>query len=260
MSRLKASEQRAQDEAAGAVVDFALLDRGADAAAGGELLVELRGESQATLEHLGRDGRMHVFGQLARLVDLERFVARAEHAAVHVAGLDSRLADPHERRQVEARIPAVAGDDRAPRRIGDRRLDRIAGADELDRAEMVLLVADHRADERDLVEDLGRLRPMLADLDSRHVRVDRLRRALILRARLGIERVVLARPAVHPQQDHPLAALLQLLGASQQHVAPGKRDRPANRAASDFKKPRRLVTPSPVVVAEMNVRSMESRL
>src|SRR5262245_35307772 len=60
--------------------------------------------------------------------------------------------------------------------------------------------------------------------------MNRLRRPLILRPRLGIERVVLARPPIHPQQNHPLAALLHLLRSRQQHVPPGERDRPTRPA------------------------------
>src|SRR5262249_10429125 len=90
---IEGAQERAEDEAAGAIVDFALLGGSTAGATGGELLVELRGKREAALQDFGRNGGMHVFGQFARLVDFERFIARAENAAVYVTGFDARFAD-----------------------------------------------------------------------------------------------------------------------------------------------------------------------
>src|SRR5262245_30063921 len=183
---------------------------------------------------------MHVLGQLAGLGDFERLEPRPENAAIYITGLDPRAANPHERRQVKARIEPVAGHDAPPCGIGNRRLNRIAGPHQLNCPKMVPLIADHRADQGDLVEHLGRLRPVLADLNPRHIGADRLRRPLKLRAGLGIERVVLAGPAVHPKQDHFLAALLERISFGQKQIAPAIADR-----AGPARHGQRLQKPAP---------------
>ena len=66
-------------------------------------------QEEVDLSYIRRliQGRMDIVRQLARLVNLKRFIARTEDAAVHVTRLDSRLTDADERRQVECRIPSA---------------------------------------------------------------------------------------------------------------------------------------------------------
>ena len=57
------------------------------------------------------------------------------------------------------------------------------------------------ANDRQLFHLLGNGRQVLADLNAGHGCFDRLERAAIGMARLEVERVELARPALHPEQD-----------------------------------------------------------
>ena len=66
----------------------------------------------------------------------------------------------------------------------------------------------HAADDRQLVDLLGHLRQVLADLHAGDVGRDGPERSAGGPARLHVEGVDLAGPAVHPQQDAALAALL----------------------------------------------------
>jgi hypothetical protein len=86
--------------------------------------------------------------------------------------------------------------------------------------EKVRLVRLHRANDGKFIGHFGHFRPVFGELDASELRLDRLRRTLVLAADLRIERFELAWSAIHPQQNHPLAALAQFFRVRDHHVAP----------------------------------------
>ncbi len=88
-----------------------------------------------------------------------------------------------------------AAADRNPRRRAGHHVV-IAGA-------VVPLVVANRADDRQLVGDAGQPRHVLREVDAGHLGADGLELAANLgrRVGLGIERLEVRRPAVHPNQD-----------------------------------------------------------
>src|SRR5262245_32156233 len=73
-------------------------------------------------------------------------------------------------------------------------------------ASVVRLDRAHAADDRAVVHQPGELRKMFADLDARYGGADRPELTAITRARLEIERILVAGTARHPQEDARLVA------------------------------------------------------
>ena len=75
------------------------------------------------------------------------------------------------------------------------------------RPRMAAFLAGHRADDGDVIHHARTLRQRLGDLDSRDAGRDGFGLAAVFVARLGAERLELARSAAHPQQDAGHATL-----------------------------------------------------
>ena len=97
-------------------------------------------------------------------------------------------------------------------RVLDRRRGDIAGVELIGRALVVAFLVGHRADEGDVVHDLGGLVPALGDRDAGDGRLDGLGLAAVRGARLGVEGLELAGAAGHPEQDAGHLALAQVVG------------------------------------------------
>jgi hypothetical protein len=180
IGQVEHADARAEYQPRRATVDVLLLGHRFAAARLGEFGIEPFGQGQSALDDAGRHGRGNVRRQGAGRVDLERVVAHAQHTSVDVAGGDPRAADADERGQVGFELLAIAGDDGAPSWITDGRRHVITGPDQRDGAFVILFVADHRTDERDLVEFFGSVGPALGHLHAGEHRVDGVRGALIL--------------------------------------------------------------------------------
>ena len=89
--------------------------------------------------------------------------------------------------------------------VGRRRL---TGEQKRRRRRVIDVRVRHRSHDRQLVGPLGQLRKVLADLDARHARGDRLELAADLGRRVGLQvpGVLLRRPAPHEEQDAALGA------------------------------------------------------
>src|SRR5262249_25635400 len=97
---------------------------------------------------------------------------------------------------------------------------------------VVAFLTGHRADDRQLFCDFGEMGPMLGDANARRGRVDGLGWPLRFRARLGIERLKLARAAGHPKQDAPPALFPQLVGV-EAHATEPVQSRECGRTDAD---------------------------
>src|SRR5262245_25885072 len=95
---------------------------------------------------------------------------------------------------------------------------RIASVQLIGRALVLALAIGHRTNESDLFHRLGDIRPVLSDLDAADGGIDDLGRSAVGGARLGVERLELARSAAHEQQDARQAAFAQLLGMQRQGI------------------------------------------
>ena len=69
--------------------------------------------------------------------------------------------------QLGLRIAQFLGDQRAERRIADRRLRQVAGAQQVGGPAVVAFLGAHRADDGQVFGQRGDLGQMLADLDAR---------------------------------------------------------------------------------------------
>ena len=88
----------------------------------------------------------------------------------------------------------------------------VAGVELVGRPLVVAFLVGHGPHQGDLFHDLGRLVPALSDRDPRDGRLDGLGLAAVLGAGLGVERLELAGPAGHPEQDAGHLPLPQLVG------------------------------------------------
>ena len=155
----------------------------------------------------------------------------------HVRQPDGRV-----RRQLRARLEHL--DDAAQvRPVGRADLPRLRALVTVARQQPVaagvvqVAVGAERADDGDLVGDGGGARQQLAEVDARHGRLDRLEFAADFggRVRLGVERLVLRRPALEPEEDDVLrlaeGARIFRIGARRQRPRLQQgREREAERA------------------------------
>src|SRR5690349_1798796 len=86
----------------------------------------------------------------------------------------------------------------------------------------------YRPEQRILIRDLGELRQQLADLNPRHVRVDRLIRPAKIRRgqRLAIERFEMTRAASQPDEDDRGPLRLRGTGSQSQQLAEAEAGKP----------------------------------
>ena len=136
-----------------------------------------------------------------------------------------RAADADDVRQVELALAQLAGHGAADVRVLDRGRRHVAGVELVGRALVVAFLVGHRPHQGDVLHDLGRLVPALGDRDPGNGRGDRLGLAAVLGARLGVERLELARAAGHPEQDAGHLPLAQLGGLERHPVGEAQRDR-----------------------------------
>ena len=217
---------------------------------------------------------------------------RCPRAASRAAGRSGRSADQDaERGQVLVRRAQAVAEPR-PHRRPPR--DLRAGLEERDRRVVVDRLGVHRADEAELVDDLGRLRQELADpgadcpcrreledragqrqgrLVRRHARQplphpDRVGQVLAVhpvQQRLVIEQVELRRPAAHEQVDDPLRPGRKVRRRARPGT-PGSIAADIGRAASASparppspSKLARAIDPSPRLVREKKCRRFSSQ-
>ena len=163
---------------------------------GGEVALQRAPQAEAHVEARRVDaaGVAEVARRLGRIQHRERRVRRVEEAGVLAGTADGDVAGQR------ARV-ARERDDRAERRVVDAALRRVAGVHQVARAIVVAFLAGQRADQRHALHLLRQARQVLGDADAPDVGLDRLERPAGRAARLGIEGVELARPALHVEQD-----------------------------------------------------------
>ena len=161
----------------------------------------------------GRDGAV---GDDVRIRDEGRHVLRAGRELVHHGTVRGK------QRERIAQALVIARRGAATQRVVTRRV-------------VVLHRVIHRADERDLVHDLGHARETLAHLDAVGAGGDRLVRPanLFRRVRLHVEHVDVARPAPLEKEDDGLGLclrpFLERLGAEQL-----RKSKPEQTQSADF--------------------------
>jgi len=121
----------------------------------------------------------------------------AGHFWPHLHERRERIFPPSELREHRAHVRPVAAEI-TPHAI------RQTGEQMMRRRRVIDIAVRHRADDGQLVAPLREQRKMLADLNARHVRADRLELAPNFRWRIWLEvpRFLLRRPAPHKKQNH----------------------------------------------------------
>jgi len=187
------------------------------AAGAGEVLLQLVHQLEPVVEGLVVDagGQLRVARHLVGVADGKRGVAVAQEA---VADQPQAAADGDERRQVHVLRRDLLRQGGADVREADAAGRGVAGVQLVDGTRVGALAVGHGPDEGDVVH-LGRhVGPALGDPDAAGGGRDVGGRPAVGVAGLGVERLELARPALHEHQDHVLVLLLELLGVLGQDV------------------------------------------
>ena len=160
-------------------------------------------------------GRRHVGQAALRVVHLEgvELVAEEPAAARPLAGQDRDV--PGDVRPVDGQLVAA---DRPDRGVLDRRVGAVAGLHHVRPALVVALLAHQRSDEGDRAHLVGQPLVPLGELDALDGGRDRLRPAGGPGPGVRVERLELARPAGHPEQDDRPRRLARALGLRGEQV------------------------------------------
>ena len=156
----------------------------------------------------------------------------------------SRRADADEVRQVEVGRPDLLGDDRAEVGYLTPPDGSVAGVQLVDGPLVLAFLVGHRPDQGDVLHCLATFGQCSATCDARQRGRDRLGRAAVAGAGLGIERLELARAAAHEQQDAGHALLAQLGGVQRDGILPAKCRGAGGAGRTPRRNVRRLTTPS----------------
>ncbi len=185
----------------------------------------------ASLERLRDDGQvrdpavlpvgtyvgLQVGNVAARVVDAEGVELVAQESA---ARRPFRVADRDVLRQHDGRIRQLVNQDRAERRMAQRRIGTIARFQEVRPSLVVPLLRDERTDHAKRADLCGQLRERIGDLESADGRGDRFGRPADLRAGMGIPRFKLARSPFQPDRDQRFLACLAPLVGGPRHRGP----------------------------------------
>ena len=188
-----------------------------------------------------RGGRRQIgLGEIGQPVvpsQSERLVLRSEIAGPGVADRP----DADEARQIGVGIALEFRHHRADLGVRDALGHFVASMHVVDAVGMVRRLRLHAADDSEFVDLLGHARQILADLGSRDARLDGAERPARWPARLHVEGVELAGPAVHPQEDAAFPAFLRLGGArlraEQAAEVRRRQSRPGDQASLEERPP-----------------------